>query len=151
MYILTAVGTLGYIILIAQTNPVVGVFASCLVVGSVYPGVIIISGWIPSCNAGYTKRATATWIAQIAVQLFSIMVTQIYDGAPRFFKGHGIQLGLFVLAFFEIWLMRRMMKQHNAKKDAEAARWAERGEINPDASLTLEDLCDDHPNYRYIY
>jgi len=70
MWILSAIATLGYIIIIAQTNPTVGVFVSCLVVGAVYPGVIIVSGWMPSTSAGYTKRATAIWIAQIAVQDF---------------------------------------------------------------------------------
>ncbi|KAH8887990.1 MFS general substrate transporter, partial [Thozetella sp. PMI_491] len=151
MYILSAIATLGYIIIIAQTNPAVGVFASCLVVGSVYPGVIIISGWMPSSSAGYTKRAMAIWIAQITVQLFSIMVTEVYDSPPRFFKGHGIQLGLFALSFVEIWLLRYLMKRHNDRKDAQAAEWAQRGETNPDESKTFEDLCDDHPHYRYIY
>lgn len=77
MYILSAVASVGYIIIIAQTNPAVGVFASCLVCGAVYPGVILVSGWMPTSSAGYTKRATAIWIAQISVQGFSIMVTQV--------------------------------------------------------------------------
>jgi len=79
------------------------------------------------------------------------MVTQIYDGPPRFFKGHGVQVGLFGLAFVDIWIMRWMMKRHNAKKEATAAEWAGRGGNNPDENKTLEDLCDDYPSYRYIY
>jgi MFS family permease len=151
MAILSVVGMIGYIIIIAQTNPAVGVFASCLIVGAVYPGTIMVSGWLPSASAGYTKRAMAIWISQITVQLFSIMVTQIYDQPPRFFKGYGIQLGLFVLSFLEIWLIRFMMKRSNDKKDKVAADFAARGETDPDAAKSLEDLCDDHPNFRYLY
>ena len=55
MYILTTVALLGFVIIIAQTNPAVGVFASSLICGAVYPGVIITSGWIPSSNAGYIE------------------------------------------------------------------------------------------------
>lgn len=106
---------------------------------------------MPSSSAGYTKRAMAIWIAQIGVQAYSIMVTQIYDGPPRFFKGHGVQLGLFALAFVDIWLLRFLMKRHNNAKDARAADWAARSEMDPDESKTLEELNDDHPKYRYIY
>lgn len=151
LFVLTAVGLVGFIILLATPQPVVGIVASCLIVGAVYPAVIVVAGWIPSSSAGYTKRATAVWIAQIVIQSMSIMATQIYDGPPRFFKGHGTVLGLFVLCFGEIALMTWLMKRSNAKKEALAAEWAARGQSNPDESKTLEEMCDAHPNYRYIY
>ena len=147
----TVLAIAGYTIILAQTNPAVGIFASTLVTAGVYPGVAIISGWIPSSNAGYTKRATATWITQIWCQAFSVLASKIYNKPPRFFKGHGVLLGFLVLTFVFIIILSYLMKRHNKKKDMLAAEWETRGEINPDESKSLEELCDDHPSYRYLY
>jgi hypothetical protein len=137
--------------MLAQTNPGVGIFASSVVTAAVYPGVAIASGWIPSSNAGYTKRAAATWITQFFCQAFSILASKIYDKPPRFFKGHGVLLGFLVLTCGQIILLTYLMKSHNKKKDELAAQWEDRGETNPDESKSLEELCDDHPSYRYLY
>lgn len=151
LLIVTGVAIVGFIIILSQTNPAVGVFASSVITAAVYPGVAIVSGWIPSSNAGYTKRAAATWITQIFCQAFSIMASKIYDKPPRFFKGHGVLLGFFVLTFFFLIALTYLMKRHNKEKDALAQEWEARGEPNPDESKTLEELCDDHPSYRYMY
>jgi hypothetical protein len=151
MLIVTGVAIAGFIVLLANTNPAVGIFASSLVTAGVYPGVVVSTGWIPSSNAGYTKRATAFWITQICCQAFSVMTSKIYDKPPRFFKGHGVLLALMVLAFGEILVVAYMMKRHNQKKDAVAAEFEARSEVNPAESKSLEELCDDHPKYRYLY
>lgn len=151
MLIVSGIALTGFIVLLAQTNPAVGIFASSLVTLGVYPGVVIASGWIPSSNAGYTKRASATWITQILCQAFSVMVSKIYDKPPRFFKGHGVLLGLTVLTIGNLILLTYLMKRHNHKKDIIEAEWESRGETNPDESKSLEELCDDHPSYRYLY
>ncbi|RFU73502.1 mfs general substrate transporter [Trichoderma arundinaceum] len=151
MLIVTGVAIIGFIIILAQTSPAVGIFASSVVTAAVYPGVAIVSGWIPSSSAGYTKRAAATWITQIFCQAFSILASRIYNKPPRFFKGHGVLLGFLVLTFILLILIAYLMKRHNQKKDALAAEWDARGERNPDESKTLEELCDDHPSYRYLY
>lgn len=149
--ILTAGLIAGMVIILAQTNPTVGIVASSLVTASVYPGVIITIGWIASSNAGYTKRATATWMGQILTQAFSIMTSKIYDKPPRFFKGHGVLLGFGVLAFLSILVVTYLMRRHNKKQDDLSAEWEARGEVNPDQSKSIEELCDDHPSYRYLY
>ena len=147
----TGLAIAGFIVLIAQTNPAVGIFASSLVTAGVYPGVVIVSGWIPSSNAGYTKRATAMWVTQIFCQAFSVMTSKIYDKPPRFFKGHGVLLGLMVFTFADIILLTYLMRRHNQKKDAVAAEWEARGETNPNEGKSLEELLDGHPSYRYMY
>ncbi|PNP38205.1 hypothetical protein TGAMA5MH_09895 [Trichoderma gamsii] len=151
MLIVTGVAIIGFIIILAQTRPAVGIFASSVVTAAVYPGVAIVSGWIPSSNAGYTKRAAATWITQIFCQAFSILASRIYNKPPRFFKGHGVLLGFFILTFILLILMTYLMKRHNQEKDTLAAELDARGERNPDESKSLEELCDHHPSYRYLY
>ncbi|KAL7916837.1 hypothetical protein GGI35DRAFT_434076 [Trichoderma velutinum] len=151
MLIVTGVAIIGFTIILAQTSPAVGIFASNVVTAAVYPGVAIVSGWIPSSNAGYTKRAAATWITQICCQAFSILASRIYNKPPRLFKGHGVLLGFLVITFILLILMAYLMKRHNQKKDALAAEWDARGERNPDESKSLEELCDDHPSYRYLF
>ncbi|CAM1507619.1 Fc.00g072600.m01.CDS01 [Cosmosporella sp. VM-42] len=151
LLVLNAVAIVGFIMLMATTNKVVLLLGACLITTAVYPGIVICSAWIPSSNAGYTKRATATFMAQVFIQCFSIMSTQIYTTPPRFMKGHGVLLGLMVLCFVLIIVVAWMMRRENAKKDIMAAMWRERGQVNPDEVKTLEELCDKHPNYRYVY
>ena len=151
LLILTSVAIIGFVIMLATPNAVAGIVGACLISAAVYPGIVIGAAWIPSSNAGYTKRATASWMAQIVIQTFSIMCTQIYKKPPRYFSGHGTLLGLFVLTFFLILSTWGLMKHSNKKKDEAAKRWDEQGETNPEEAKTLEELCDGHPNYRYIW
>ncbi|CAI4214547.1 unnamed protein product [Parascedosporium putredinis] len=118
---LTALAIVGFIIMLATPNATAGIVGACLISTAVYPAIVLFAAWMPSNNAGYTKRATATWISQITIQTFSIMASQIYDKPPRFFTGHGTLLGLFVLTFVFILVIVLLMKLDNRKKE-EAAR-----------------------------
>lgn len=149
--LLTAVAIVGFVIMLATPNAVAGIVGACLICAAAYPAIVICSAWIPSSHAGYTKRASAVWIAQILIQSFSIMATQIYTNAPRFFAGHGTLLGLMLLTFASILTLRFLMQRSNRQKDKLAAEWDERGERNPDEDKSLEELCDKHPDYRYVY
>jgi MFS transporter, ACS family, DAL5 transporter family protein len=141
----------GYVLLMATTNRVALLSGATLIVAAVYPAIPLCIAWITSNNAGYTKRSTVNGMLQVLIQSFSIISTQIYTTPPRFLKGHGIVLGFLVLGFVSVIMVVWLMKRSNAAKDREAARWRERGEPNPDESKTLEDLCDNHPNYRYVW
>jgi MFS family permease len=151
LLILVGVAIAGFILLMATTNRVALVFGATLINAAVYPCIVICAAWVPSNNAGYTKRSTAAAIMQTFIQVFSIISTQIYTTPPRFLKGHGVGLGFLGLCFGAILLVVWLMKRSNGGKDAEAARWRERGEPNPDEAKSLEELCDAHPNYRYVW
>lgn len=151
MLTLVGIAIIGFIILLATTNKVVLVVGATLINAAVYPCIVICAAWVPSSNAGYTKRASAAGLMQIFIQVFSIMSTQIYTAPPRFFGGHGTVFGMLVVCFILIIVVVFLMKRSNRKKDETAARWREMGMVNPDESKTLEDLCDKHPNYRYVW
>ena len=151
LMVLVAVAIAGFILLMATTNKIALMVGATLILAAVYPAIVICAAWIPSNNAGYTKRSTAAAMFQISLQVFSIISTEIYTTPPRFLKGHGIMLGLLSVCFGMIFIVTWMMKRSNQEKDKEAARWSEMGQPNPLESKTLEELCDTHPNYRYIY
>ena len=151
LLILVSIAIVGFILLMSTTNKIALVFAATLINVTVYPSVVICAAWIPSSNAGYTKRFITAGMMQVFMQLFSIISTQIYTTPPRFLKGHGVGLAFLVICFCMILVMVYLMKKSNAAKDAEAARWREMGEPNPDESKSLEELCDAHPNYRYVW
>ncbi|SPO07047.1 uncharacterized protein DNG_09741 [Cephalotrichum gorgonifer] len=148
---LTCLAIIGFVIMLATPNAVAGIVGACVISTAVYPAIVLYAAWIPSSNAGYTKRATATWISQICIQVFSIMATQIYDKPPRFFSGHGTLLGLFVLTFVLILSTVWLMKRANGKKEDNRVERESEGNADPDEGKTLEDLCDAHPQYRYVW
>jgi hypothetical protein len=114
-----------------------------------YPAVILSSAWVLISHAGYTKRATAWAIAQVFIQCYSIISTQVYTDAPRFFKGHGTLLGLNALGVIAVIITMWIFDRKNKHRDAIAAEFAARGETNPESHRRYEDLCDEHPDFRY--
>ncbi|OKL55471.1 hypothetical protein UA08_09207 [Talaromyces atroroseus] len=140
---------IGYILLLSSTNKVVLIAGCCFVSAGAYPAVILSSAWVLISNAGYTKRATAWAIAQIFIQCYSIISTQVYTDPPRFFKGHGTLLGLNALGVVAVMITMWIFDRENKRRDIVAADFAARGEINPDSNRSYEDLCDKHPDFRY--
>lgn len=99
---------------------------------------------------GFTKRAGTWALAEIFGQCFSIMGTHIYDGPPRFIKGHAIVLGFLVWGIIASTILLFMMSRENKIKDAKVQEYRDRGEVHPDASKSLEEMQDEHILFRYI-
>jgi hypothetical protein len=139
----------GFVIVLATTNRTALVAGCSFIAAGCYPAIVVCATWLLGSHAGYTKRATAWAIAQVFTQSYSIISTQIYDTPPRFFKGHGILLGLNLIGTASAVLCYFMMKASNKKRDQVAQEWIARGEEDPDNSKTYEELCDYHPQFRY--
>lgn len=143
-------GTLiGFVILLASTNTVVLVVGCCFVSCGSYPALVIASSWQMSTHAGFSKRATAWAMSQVFIQTYSIIATQIYTTPPRFFKGHGVLLGLNFVGVLALLLNYYLMKIENARRDKAARDYERSGSENPDNEKTYEELCDRHPQFRY--
>ncbi len=141
--------SVGFVLLLATTNRVALMVGACLVAAGSYPGVPISAAWLLSFHGGYTKRATAMWFIQIFIQSYSIIASQVYRTPPRFFMGHGIALGLYVLAIISTVLLIIILKRANKAKAQRAADFAARGEVDPDMNEDYVRLCDYHPGYVY--
>ena len=82
----------------------------CFVAVGAYPAIGIGASWITTVHADYTKRATAFAVCQVFVQSYSIIGSQVYDRPPRFYKGHGVLLGLNALAAVCTWGLTARVK-----------------------------------------
>ena len=139
----------GFVILLASSNPTVLIVGCCFVATGAYPGVVLAANLTVVNHAGYTKRSTAWAVAQVFIQCYSIISTQIYVRPPHFYMGHGVLLGLNAVGFVALVIMYAMMKRSNQKRDAIAASYAVEGRAVPDSGKSYEELCDYHPLFRY--
>ncbi|KAI1614623.1 major facilitator superfamily domain-containing protein [Exophiala viscosa] len=139
----------GFVILLSTTNKVALVAGACFVLAGAYPGLAISVAWSFTFHGGYTKRVTTTWASQIFIQCESIIATQVYDHPPRFFKGHGVALGFYILAAICTVIVYFMLSRANADRDRRAEELVQSGQIDDSADKTFEDLCDFHPRWRY--
>ena len=145
----------GFIILLSTVNKVALIAGCCFVATGAYPAIGIGASWISTIHGGYTKRSTAFGISQIFVQGYSIIGTQVYDSPPRFYKGHGVLLGLYCLALLSCVILYIWCKKMNRERDdiaitlqneqEKAGTEVEVVQIKP----SFEDLCDYHPDWRY--
>ncbi|KFZ03373.1 hypothetical protein V502_10999 [Pseudogymnoascus sp. VKM F-4520 (FW-2644)] len=140
----------GFIILLATTNTVALMAGSCFVASGAYAGVILGATWNIANQGGYTKRAVAVVASQIFIQCYSIISTQIYITPPRFFLGHAVLLCLVSIGLLAAIANLLIIKKRNSDRDAKAADFERRGEVDPDMVKSYEELCDYHPGYRYV-
>ncbi|KAH8808685.1 major facilitator superfamily domain-containing protein [Xylogone sp. PMI_703] len=140
----------GYIILLTASSNVAKIVATSLVASGVYTTIVLIVAWITINTGGFTKRGTTWAMGEITGQLFSIMGTHIYNGAPRYIKGHSIVLAFQLFGLLNAIGVMLWMRHLNAKKDRVEAEYLERGVPHPLASQSLEEAYDYHPSFRYI-
>lgn len=149
LLICLAVALIGFIILLTCLDKAALLVGCCFVAAGSYPALVIAVSWIMNSHAGYTKRSTAWAVGQVFIQCYSIISTQVYTDAPRYFKGHGVLLGLNAVGIVAAVLMMLMMKRENAKRDKVAQEYARQGLEDPQNGKSYEELCDGHPRFRY--
>ena len=144
-----AISCTGFSILLSTTNKVALLAGASFVACGAYPGLVVGVAWNMTFHGGYTKRATAVWGIQVLVQSYSIIATQVYRSPPRFFLGHGISLGLYTVGALCTVSLLVIVKKANASREARKLDFEQRGEVDPQAELSFEDLGDAHPLWRY--
>lgn len=151
MFVCFVVIGVGFIIVLATTHRAAGLVGCTLIAAASYPCLVLGGSWQMSSHAGFSKRATAWAISQLFMQSWNIIATQIYTKPPHFYKGHGVLLGLNAVGMAAMLTKYYIMKKANAKKDKIAAEYEARGQQNPQNEQSYEDLCDDHPMFRYVF
>ena len=137
-----AFGIVGYIILLTVTKEAVLYFATFLCGLAIYTGVGLNVAWILGNTAGSFKRATAIGFQQSLGNTAGVLAGQIYttDSAPRYIKGHAINLGALCLAVFGIIALDGYyLYQNRAKQRA------------IDSGLDDDRPGDDSFHFRYHY
>ncbi len=76
--------------------------------------------------------------------------SQVYDGPPRFVKGHAIVLSFLLFGIVCATTLICLMRYLNKHKEAALQRYSSQGEPHPHREKSLEEAGDHHLNFRYI-
>ncbi|OKL55581.1 hypothetical protein UA08_09178 [Talaromyces atroroseus] len=143
-------------------------FGSTFLVGmGTYPAVVLIQSWMNSNIIGFTKRyeicrdvadypptnadfpSRAGSLAFIMVfgQSFALLGAEIFDDAPHYYRGKGLSLGAMVVAPVVTLLFMFYLRRANDRK----RRDQDSEEAAAKRALSLEEICDAHPDFMFWY
>ncbi|PSR82838.1 major facilitator superfamily domain-containing protein [Coniella lustricola] len=146
----SAFGTIGYIILLSNTDPTarpgVSYAGTFFAAGGIYPATALALSW-PAINvSGQTKRAVANAMQISIGNLGAVLGTQLYraNDGPRYLLGHGFALGYLVANIVVAGVLYAVLKRENAKREALVEEVKEVG-------LMKDWEGDEDPRWRFQY
>ncbi|KAF2025883.1 MFS transporter [Setomelanomma holmii] len=151
--ITSSVAIIGYIILLANTNPkarpgvsYLGTFFAAV---GIYPSVALMLSW-PAINvSGQTKRATANAMQISIGNLGAVLGTQLYrpNTGPRYVLGHSFALGYLCMNIVVVSTLWFILNKENKDKEQHIVEHPEtRGFHDSDEDLRLGDR---HPRWKF--
>lgn len=145
-----AFGAIGYIILLANTNPTthpgISYLGTFFAAGGIYPATALALSW-PAINvSGQTKRAVANAMQISVGNLGAVLGTQLYraNDGPRYILGHSFALGYLLANVLVSITLYFLLKRENEKRDGITAEVKEVGELSDWDG-------DEDPRWRYQY
>lgn len=146
-----AFGAIGYIILLANTDPVgrpgIHYLGTFFAAGGIYPATALALSW-PAINvSGQTKRAIANAMQISIGNCGAVLGTQLYraNDGPRYIVGHSFALGYLLANIVVSGLLYWILKKENTKREAIAEEVREVGQLDDWT------LGDDDPRWRFQY
>ncbi|KAK7720959.1 hypothetical protein SLS64_001252 [Diaporthe eres] len=146
-----AFGAIGYIILLANTDPVgrpgIHYLGTFFAAGGIYPATALALSW-PAINvSGQTKRAIANAMQISIGNCGAVLGTQLYraNDGPRYIVGHSFALGYLLANVVVSGLLYWILKKENTKREAIAEEVKEVGQLDDWT------LGDDDPRWRFQY
>lgn len=114
----SAVGCIGYIILISQHTAGVSYFGTILAAGGIYPAVAIVLSWPANNVSGQTKRAIANALQISVGNCGAVIGMQLYRTgmSPRYFLGFGFAIGYLALNIVIVGILWQVLRRENAEK-----------------------------------
>ncbi|KAG2226536.1 hypothetical protein INT45_014280 [Circinella minor] len=141
------IGFIGYILLIAckDQGPVALYIAACITVTGVFTHAPPMLSWFTNNIGGHTKRAVACGIIISFGNAGGAVAGQVYraNDSPQYIRAHSACAALMLFQVCVVLLFKFTLKRVNKKRDnmtPEERRTAAEG----------EELCDAHPDFRYI-
>ncbi|KAK2464336.1 hypothetical protein APHAL10511_003793 [Amanita phalloides] len=139
------VSLVGYIVLITQTKPAVGYGGAIIATVGVFPVVAIDLAWVGSASGGDVRKGVAFAMVIGLGNLGGICSSFIYLKPPRFFVGHGTNIGLLSLAILvTLFIMWDFRRQNKAKEVYCAAHG-----LGEDQKSEFVELGSESPLFRY--
>ncbi|KAM5349621.1 hypothetical protein ACJ41O_006126 [Fusarium nematophilum] len=131
----SAVAAIGYIILLANTNPTarpgVSYLGTFFAAAGIFPATALVLSW-PAINvSGQTKRAIANAMQISIGNLGAVMGTQLYraNDGPRFIVGHSMALAYLVANAVVVTGLGWRLKRQNESRAAVAEEIKNVGEV----------------------
>ena len=144
------VATIGYSILLAQKSVPVSVryFAVYLITTGTYITQPVTIAWLSNTMGGHYKRAIGTAMQVGLGNAGGIVASNIYitEQAPTYPIGYGVTLGLLWTCALACTVFVIGLRSENRKRDR-----GERDYRYQFPKEELENLGDDHPNFRFTY
>ncbi|PYH99394.1 MFS general substrate transporter [Aspergillus ellipticus CBS 707.79] len=114
----TALGCLGYILLLSDHRAGVSYLGTFFAASGIYPAVAIVLAWPANNVSGQTKRCIANAMQISIGNLGAVLGTQLYrtETSPRYFLGHGFALGYLIANIIVVAILWRVLNRENAEK-----------------------------------
>lgn len=140
------ISMVGFIMLIASTNPAVQYAGAFLGALGIYPAISLTIAWVANNVEGVYKRGVVLGFVIGWGNLNGVVSSNIYFSAPRFFQGHGVIIGYLFFCMFLGSIMMAVLLNIENKKRREGKRdhWAE-GKTEQE----IEALGDKRPDFFY--
>lgn len=140
------VASVGYIMLLCQTNLAVGVkyFALFLVVPGGYIAQPVALAWVQNCMSGHYKRSISAAMMVGFGNLGGIVASNVFFDSekPKYPTGYGVSLGFLWLCGAACTVLLIGAMKENRKR--------ERGERDYRLNgADVDNLGDDHPSFRF--
>lgn len=140
------VGTVGFIMIMATTNPVVQYIGTFLGALGIYPSVSLTIAWVANNVEGVYKRGVVLGIVIGWGNLNGVVSSNVYFNKPRFFAGHGTIVGYLVIAMFGgSLLFQTLLNRENKKRLAGERDYLVEGK----SEAEVEALGDNRPDFIY--
>lgn len=144
------VAAIGYIILLANTDPVarpgVSYLGTFFAAAGIYPATALVLSW-PAINvSGQTKRAIANAMQISIGNLGAVLGTQLYrsDDGPRFVVGHSMALAYLVANAVVVSVLGWRLKRQNAARALVTEEATDVGQL-------ADWKGDEDPRWRFQY
>ncbi|MCJ1314268.1 hypothetical protein MMC25_007948 [Agyrium rufum] len=144
------VATTGYVVLLAQKNVSIGAryFALYLITTGGYITQPITLAWLSNAMGGHYKRSVASAMQIGLGNMGGIVASNIYitSQKPTYPVGYGVSLGMLWICGIASTVFLLGLIWENRQRDAGKRDWKLGLEKEE-----LENLGDDHPNFRFGY
>ncbi|KAI8086542.1 major facilitator superfamily domain-containing protein [Halteromyces radiatus] len=141
------VGMIGYLLLVVlkDRGPVAMYIAAVITTTGVFSHIPSMLSWFTNNIGGHTKRGVASAFIISIGNVGGAIGGQVYraDDAPYYSRGHEICLGLMCGAWVCSLLFKFLLERENKRRD----------NLTPEQhakEASGEELCDLHPDFRYI-
>lgn len=140
------IGTVGFVMLIASTNPAVQYVGTFLGAAGIYPSISLTIAWVANNVEGVYKRGMVLGIVIGWGNMNGVVSSNVFFHKPRFYEGHGTIIGYLVLCMFGGSLINYIFLNRENKKRLAGER---DHLIEGKTQAEIEDMGDDRPDFIY--